>query len=132
MSTFIRLLPLELQEVQEYKEPDMQVEKGDHIVGDMSDDLKKLYTLWRQFSYRASELTLQLEYGRQNVGKAEVNEIKTKAEVLRDLFWIAVSDEFELWDRNRTGVRKGFKVVWSEEQRPDMPPFLRQILGMDG
>lgn len=130
MSTFINLLPIELQEVEEYKEPDMNMEKGDHIVGDMSDDLKKLYTLWRQFSYRADELKLQLRYGRQNVGKAEVAEISTKAEALRALFWIAVADEFELWDRGNTGVRKGYKVVWSEEQRPDMPPFLRQILGL--
>ncbi|GAJ23799.1 unnamed protein product, partial [marine sediment metagenome] len=87
MSTFLGLLPIDLQEVKEYQEPDMETERGDHIVGTMSDDLKKLYTLWRQFSYRASELALQLAHGRQNVSRGEVAEIRTKAEVLKELFW---------------------------------------------
>lgn len=130
MSTFLRLLPFELQEVQEYSEPDSEVEKGDHIVGIMSDDLKKLYTLWRQFSYRASELALQLEYGRQNVSRAEVDEIKTKAGLLGGLFWIAVSDEFGLWNRKSTGVRKGYKVVWSDEEGPDLSSFLRRLFDL--
>ncbi|GAI05743.1 unnamed protein product [marine sediment metagenome] len=131
MSTFIKLLPLELDEVKEYREPDMPVAEEDHIVGDMSESLKKLWTLWKQTAYTASSLTLQLRYGEQNVSKGQIYELDAKAEALRGLFWIALNDEFELWDKIHVGVRKGFKVVWNEEEMPHIPPFLKGLMGID-
>ena len=128
MSTFIKLLPLELAEIKEFQEPTADIEDGDHVVGDMSEDLKKLWTLWKQSAYRASELKLQLRYGQQNVTKAQTTEAETKAEVLNIIFWIAIHDEFSLWDKESTGVRKGYKVVWSDEAHPGLPPFLRRII----
>jgi len=128
MSTFIKLIPLDLAEIKEFKEPDMPVTEGDHVVGDMGEDLKKLWTLWKQSAYRASELKLQLRYGQQNVTKAQVNEAMIKARAINDIFWIALSDEFGLWDKNSTGVRQGYKVVWSDETAPDLPDFLRRLI----
>lgn len=128
MSTFIKLLPLELAEIKEFQEPTADVVKGDHVVGEMSEDLKKLWTLWKQSAYRASELSLQHRYGQQNVTKAQATEAETKAEVLNIIFWIAIHDEFSLWDKNSTGVRRGFKVVWSDETHPDIPQFLRRLI----
>lgn len=131
MSTFIKLLPLEMDEVKEYREPDMELREKDHVVGDMSDSLKKLWTLWKQTAYRADELKLQLRYGEQNTSVGQARELESKAQVIRDIFWIAVNDEFELWGKLRVGVRKGFKVVWNEEEMPQLPPFLKGIMGLE-
>lgn len=131
MSTFLKLLPLELQDIQNYIEPRQKKMEGDHVVGVMSDDLKKLWTLCQQYAESSAKAEAKLRFGsgvEEELG-GKVNELSEKAKVLRDIFFIAVCDEFELWDKKSTGVRKGFEVVWTEED-DSLPPFIRRILGM--
>lgn len=130
MSTFIKMIPLELDEIKEYREPGMALEGTDHIIGDMSDTLKKLWTLWKQVQYSAAELGIKLQCGEQDISQAKICEMEAKSEVLRALFWIAVADEFDVWDKGHLGVRQGYKVVWSDKPPEGMlPPFFRQIFG---
>lgn len=130
MSTFLKLLPLELQDIQNYIEPRQEKVGGDHIVGVISDDLKKLWTLCQQYAESSAKAEAELRFGgagEEFLGK--VNELSEKAKALRDIFFIALCDEFELWDKKSTGVRKGFEVVWTEED-DSLPPFIRRITGM--
>ena len=122
MSTWLKLLPLELQELDKLSEPDTQIKPGDHEVGVMSDDLKKLYSLYRSVDRASDQAKLDYRHSleeerAQLVGRAA--ELDKKAEVLRELFWIGVNDEFNLWSKRATGIRKGWKVVWyTREEGP--------------
>jgi hypothetical protein len=125
MSTFIKMIPLELQDVDHYFEPKFELIDGDHVVGVMSADLKKLFTLGQQYALRVEELKIKYRFSDENSEdiQAKINELSSKTDALRTLFWIAVSDEFSLWNRASTGVRRGYQVVWSDVKDTKFPPF---------
>lgn len=127
MTTWIKLLPLELNGINKLIEPPDDIKKGEHKVGTMSEELKRLYTLWKE-SYRLAEqhkLNHRLE--------PSVDEEKTwkyydyKTDALREIFWFCVHEEFDLWGKPTTAVRKGWQVVWYEE--PDILPFFKHLFG---
>ena len=131
MSTFTEMLPLELKDIHNYIEPEMELEKSDHEVGIMSDELKKLFTMWRQLGLKCAEAKLHMSFNVKGINIARCRELDSKAEAIKNIFWIAIYDEFELWDKSDIGVRKGFNVVWSDEDKSQhMPPFLRQIFNI--
>ena len=137
MSTWLKLLPLELQSIpeREYINPKAKVDpKKDHIVGDMTEDQKKLYTRWLNLEQVFEQTLLEAKYetdeDKQKKLLIKVEELHTKAEVVKEIFWISVRDEFELWGKGAIGVRKGFKVVWSEEENE--PKTLRDFLSRLG
>jgi len=132
MSTFIKLLPLELADIHEYREPDREIAPEDNIAGDMSPNLMKLYTLSLIYARRYAEAKIELVYGKPNNDQnlaARAAELDQKTKALVEIFWIAVKDEFSLWDKENIGVRKGFKIVWFERQGPNFGDFLNDILG---
>lgn len=122
MSTWLKLLPLELNGIEEneFCEPETEVDPTkDHMVGEMSLDLKRIYTHWRGLRESADRAVLDAKYAKGNDQREALFmraiELHEKAEVMEDIFWISLKDEFGLWGRensdNTTGVRKGFKVV---------------------
>ena len=128
MNTFLQLLPIELNEVKEYHEPVSKFGKNDHKVGVMSEDLKKLYTLWNNSMRTEAMMKAEREFGKvadPEEYDAKLDEISQRAEILRLLFWFALKTEHDLWCRN-VGVREGFVVVWSDEE-PNPLDFLRHM-----
>lgn len=130
MGTFWRLLSLELNSLDQndFFEPDAEFEPDDQIVGDLSEELIRLYTMWRLLEKQAIERMTEAKYGRlPGEQKREMickgKELHKKAELLRELFWIEVKDEHHLWDKSSIGVRKGRKVVWFEEEGPTILGF---------
>jgi len=115
MSTFIKLLPLEMAEVDEseYCEPAMELESSDTIVGDMNEDHKKLWTLWKLAQLKGAQIKTKvlLGGGLTDDENSQVHKVEARAEVLRGLFWMAVHDDFDLWNESTIGVRKGYKIV---------------------
>jgi len=133
MSTFLKLLPLELQEIKTYSEPHVEVGDNDHTVGTMSDELKKLYTLYMSYLRRAEELKLEARFGQiadTVEHSARTFEMKSKAEVLAGLFWVGVNDAFSLWTKPSSGVRKGYTVVWSDSEDNDLSSFLQKLFDL--
>lgn len=50
------------------------------------------------------------------------------AEQAHALFWLTVRVRYNLWGSN-IGVRDGWKIVVPPDNRPQVPDFIRQILG---
>ena len=123
----------------------------EHYLGDMSEDLRKLYTLWKKTN-RENRLTAQ-KVAEASVGlvlglpekleKADLERVmkkirtmrrellvaEEKESALRQAFWVSVRGAFPAADGNALGVRKGFKVVWLEgEAEVRIPPEMAGIL----
>ena len=129
-TTWLKLLPLELQGITDIMEPPGDVGENDNVVGVMSDDLKRLYTLWRMCTKESEQARLNYRYSPNPEDKHKALEYKSKAEALQHIFWTCVNEEFDLWHRYSTGVRKGWQVCWSEESddEPHLPDFLRRLM----
>ena len=129
MSTWLKLLPLEIKEVNDLGEPDTEVNIHDHIVGELSNDLRKLYTMWKKTTEVAARTKVDLLFSNSK-HKEELDrrfsELSSKSEALREIFWIGVHDEHDLWSKDSVGVRRGWKVVWSDSSSG---PNLRDIIG---
>lgn len=123
MSTWLKLLPLEMTTVEDFREPTDKIDpRYDHIVGEMSDDLKRLYTLWMQIDRESERLAHEAKWESDEAKKRQlvtnVYEIYKKAEILQEIFWISLKDDYQLWDKPSVGVRKNYQVVWTEERNP--------------
>lgn len=137
MSTFLKLLPIELSSIDEPDiiEPEHPLEKNDHLVGEMSDMIKRLFTLGWLLQKDAKQSSLDAQYCTDKVKKVELQskarELTAKSNVLKELMWIGIQDELGLWNEN-TGIRTGFKVVTTSTSEDDgIPPFLRGIINLE-
>lgn len=122
MSTWLKLLPLELKEVSDFLEPTEEIKAGEEIVGVVSDELRKLYTLWKTLRKSADLLIVELEYKKvTDEERGKIAELKSKARALELLFWVGVADELRLWDHvgSVPGMRTGWRVV--ECKLPESP-----------
>lgn len=66
MGTFWKLLSLELRSLDQndFYEPDAELRPDDHVVGDLSEDLIRLYTMWRLLQKQTAEKTMEAKFGR--------------------------------------------------------------------
>ncbi len=137
-----------------------EVEEGETVVGELSDDLKKLYTLFmkrqgdltaecRVFHREAGEMigrTLgSLLAGDKNGGLAEADFAKmaehnarhADVEIIRDIFWHCVRRTMAISrDAEVVALRKGWKVVTSRSNQRSgielIPVGLGAFLGLRG
>lgn len=132
MSLWLKLLPLELSDITEYIEPKLPTLEGEQDVGEMSEDLKKLYTLWQKTLRECDQVTLDMKYeGDSEDINGRVDELGHKAQALKLLFWIAAHEELKLWSKS-LGARKGYRlVIKTISEMPDLPPFLKRLFGGD-
>ena len=132
MSNWIDVIKMEIKVIGEDElfEPHAEASSNDHIVGDLDDDLKKIYTLALRWEKVATEMLLGARYinddDRRYQDIVKANELHRKSEILIDIFWVSIKDTFELWQKPAIGIRKGWKVVWSDAN--PIPPILG-ILG---
>lgn len=130
-TTWLKLLPLELDETK-IIEPEDDVKSSETEVGCLSSDLKKLYSYKRALGEQGMRLSLEVSLRSDKVKKeemvAQLCRLKMCADIANNLFWLAVNDEFNLWDKSDIGVRKGWIVVWYEN--PDnIEDLLHRFLG---
>lgn len=125
MIDFLTLIEYELNRVETIIEPSDDIQPGEDIVGEISEELQKFYTVWKQTGKTAGALENDMRWG--NVSPetmAQVQELKTKAQAIYLLFWIAVQDEMKRWDpRDHLAIRKGFKLVKCPQ--PEIPNIFR-------
>ncbi|MDO8639321.1 MAG: hypothetical protein Q7R53_00205 [bacterium] len=118
---WLESLPIKLSEVKGLCDsPEKRHPLCENLVGELPDDLKRLFTLCQNTSKEALQcfraiLLSQNEPAREAACNRH-NELSAKAETLRSIFWVLVRDKFSLWDKGNLGIRKGFQVVWKEEQ----------------
>ena len=112
---------------EDFIEPSTEVGLNDYVAGTMSNELRKLYTLMEK---SRNENRKNIEEKIENIFsllldslKFDIGQASKKLLTLYDIFWISLRDEFNLWDKDSVGVRKGFAVVWTEENKePDKEP----------
>lgn len=135
MSTWLKLLPLELDDISESDiiEPTYELEKNDHKVGEMSDMSKRLFTLGQILEKDANQYHLDFQYCNVKEQKVELEaksyEYIAKAGLIKQMLWVGIRDEFGLWGNN-IGVRAGFIVV-TKPDTDDMPPIMRLLGGFE-
>jgi len=131
MSTFLKLLPLELDSVTEFMEPPVEIEPNDRLVGDMSDMDKRLWTLSKALERSSNQYQLDAKYAfkeQRDELVAKARELGAKSNILIGLMWTSIRDELELWGERNIGVRAGFKIVVAPDIDGDMPPFIKRMM----
>ncbi len=115
-------------------EPPDKSSRDDHFVGEMSFGMKRLYTYAQMLRNSAARLGYEAEMSRNRseTAKLQSERMKTllKANVLMDIFWLFLKEEFEeqkLWERDKIGIRKGFLVVWGESSEPTIGDILGRL-----
>lgn len=129
MSTWFKLLPLEIQEVDDLLEPTGQIKEGETIIGVVSDELKKLWTLSNAAKKTAELLQVELKYTQASgEERAKISELLAKSRAMEMIFWVGAMDELQLWGHaDQCTMRVGWQVV--EFKQPECRfPF--QIFGM--
>lgn len=132
MNTWLELLPFELNEITDYFEPELEFDPNKYYrIGEMTESLKKLFTLWRNLDKEAERSLLNARYGKNEQERkscmTKAAELKEKARAARLIFWISLKDTFGLWDKECVAVTKGFSVAWSD--RKEGPDFLDFLMG---
>ena len=120
MSSWLKTIPIELSaiEAKDFIDPGYEQEAGDKPVGEVSDDLKRLFTLARKLreisAYAAVRAKFESSESVRGEERIRAVEFAKKAELLMEIFWICLKDEKSMWDKSQIGIRKGFIAVWSE------------------
>lgn len=135
MSSYLKLLPMDLSRITEFIEPTDEVDDDDEeVIGDMSEEQKQIFTKVQNLTeellgYLGSTMIPDvkkmmslrnrgdipalekfMETAQANYGKGD--EIKAKISLLRQLLDILVKDEYSAWGPlHDVGYRKGFKIV---------------------
>jgi hypothetical protein len=103
-------------------EPASDVEDNDHQVSVLGDDLKRMYILAVRQKKKSAEIVVEAQYTTDRDERTRLfcraKEFKEKGEILQRIFWAAVRDQFQLWDKPIVGVRRGWVVVWSDHEGP--------------
>lgn len=133
MSNFLESMLTELKTINlnNLMEPTGEIEPDDHAIGEIDDDLKRMYSLAKQWEKKAFESLLAARYASDNSMRASymyrANELKDKNDLLMKMLWISIRDSFNLWGKPRIDIKKNWIAVWSNP-----PPSIPQILGFFG
>lgn len=118
--TWIGLLEMQVRELQESElvEPRGAVNPSDEVIGVMTEEHKRLYTLWFNMQQRSAEASVRATFARNQVeaeeAAHEMQKCALKADTLRNLLIISVCDYFEAWGKPSIGITGGFKVISSQ------------------
>ncbi len=137
MPTWLDMLSIEMENMDATKliEPPHEVDPSrDHVVCKAEEALCKLYSLAMQFEKEANVALINARYS------GNLNEIKDalengarlmkKVETLREIFWISLKDNHDLWNKPSVGIRRGWKVVWSDsDPMPDIRDIISGLFG---
>ncbi len=137
--TWLSLIKIELEnlDLQDPKfrglEPNTRLDTArDQIVGDAADDIRKLYVLALHWDKTACETATAARYlAREDQPEQlrKVAELQRKSEILMDILWVSLKDSFGLWDKPAVGLRKGWKIVWYEQEGLPIADILGGLLG---
>lgn len=137
MSAWLKSIQAELARVtgDDSVEPDYEGCKHDHVVGVANQDLRRLFWLVLQNKKQSQEAAAAVLSLSGNEREAKLQEASTydfQADVLTSIFWMSCRHEFpELWNKPYFGLRKGWKVVWTEHGPEGFDIFGALISALD-
>ncbi|MFH1180948.1 MAG: hypothetical protein V1705_00885 [bacterium] len=110
--------------ITEFREPEEAFNPAKQVqIGEMSNELKGLFTLWRKAGDAVEESMAASEETPSEVVKKAV----TQFSVLRDIFWLAVRLEYKLFLAPCVGVTRGFRVVTEEYEEEPKPSRMVEV-----
>jgi len=104
-------------------------------VGDVPDDLKRLFTLYRDASAKASVAMAVAETARTPEQKdklmAVATELHYKYRALKTIFWVSAQSYLGVWDAEQSlSITSKWKFGVSEEEpEPDLEGLLNRLRG---
>ena len=123
--SWLKILPMELENIdaKELDEPGEEVDpRSDVVVGEASDDLKRIYTLTEKLQEAGVRYSVDARFSKDNNLRSDaekkVYELHDKLEALMRIFWITLKDDFNLWGKDSVGIRKGWKVTYCKGGHP--------------
>lgn len=129
---FLDLIKMEADGLREgdFLEPNVPFGKEDTLVGEMSTDHKKLFTLMTSVLKQSEEIKLKARFSSSETQKAlfeDFSLLQSKYEVLNNLFWFEVKlTHRDLINKPSVGVREGYKIVWNNSA-PNPLDMLRHM-----
>ena len=126
-STWISNLHLELSMLnpEDYIEPQWEKSGKEIVIGELPDDLKRVFTLYMIYQKAAAQSSVDMTFAivdQKQAAKGKVNENESKAAFLNRMLWHGVHDLFDLWHHPIVGVRQQYQVIYSDEIPP--PPMI--------
>lgn len=123
--SWLKILPVELSAIEpgEFAEPGEEIDpKADVVVGEASNDLRRIYTLTEKLQEAGARYSIDARFSKDNRLRSDaekkMHELKRKTEVLMEIFWIILKDDFDLWNKDSVGIRKGWKVTYRKDGSP--------------
>lgn len=115
-----KILIMELSGIDEFTEPEENVVKSDCVIGEASEDLKRIYTFAEKLRETGARYVIDARFSKNTQfrieSKKKLCEIQAKIEAVMAIFWITLRDNFDLWDKEGVGIRKGWKVVYRKSE----------------
>src|SRR3990167_6646418 len=140
ITEWVRMLPMELDMVKptRFANNDEAEPKEKILLTEVSDDLKKMWCYSKQLAKEAATLALEGSFGKDNgeeVNKeqtlARCYELKKKADIVKDIFWLCCNEEANSWGIGGIGIRKNWELVQLVRDERDLPPNIKRLLGLD-
>lgn len=108
-------------------EPESEVEEGDKVIGEATDEMKRIFGLAQKYDQDMDQimekskpefekLIKNSKKGGESVlelikeTRKKLHPLAHKREFLMKLFWASIAETYGLWG-NSKGIRKGWKVV---------------------
>lgn len=125
MTLWYRNLVEQVDSTTELVKPNEPVKAGERIIGEMGEELKRLYSIKVKARFESNEAKNKLTMlGIGSVAKAV--ELEYRADLLDRLFWFCLNESMKLWETEGLGVRDGYLVV---EVKSSPTDILRKLLG---
>jgi hypothetical protein len=129
---FIDLIKLDLDSLKEEDlfEPNVPLQGDDRLVGDMSLEHKKLFTLMTLTLKQSEEIKLRARFSSNEDQRKLFEEfalLTSKYDLLNTMFWFEVKLTYrDLNSKSSIGVRQGYKIVWNDSS-PNPLDMLRKM-----
>lgn len=128
------------------RESSMRKADPDHerVMGYASEEVLRMYALWRITERQCKELGIALEYGNDELREKNISkfvELKEYASFYERTFWIMVRSLYDLWGRGTAGIRDEGKIILQKEDASSalsgigvdisgLPPELKEAFAM--
>ena len=113
MDSWINNLPLELQiiKTEEFIDPVLPIEDSETILGEFTEDEKRLFTLLANYTKSGAKLLVELQFQKTS-GKdqEDLKRLSARHKILGEIFWYTIRESHHLFTLD-IGIREGFLIV---------------------
>jgi hypothetical protein len=118
---FLRCIVIEMDNIkkEDYIEPVIEKETCDIDVGEASDYVKRLYTIFRQKEKTLDFMTVEYKHLSITDKKekySKLSELSWTCEILHNMISMILRHEFNLWDKTNVNLIRQFKVIYKEQK----------------